>query len=307
MKHRFNMVQKKRAFGLLFILPWFIGFLLFFLLPVLQTMWFSFHNVEMTATGYELIPAGIENYKKAFLSDAEFPLKLGNSLLVLLPDVFMVLVFSYLMSVIIHQNFRGSGVIKMIFFLTVVLSSGAFITLQSQNGSVNTDQLNHVIAENSTAAGLLDKLQIEQYLLELGVTETMINYLITPMQRLFSILMKSGVQIFIFLAALKSIPSSLYEACHMEGATAWEAFWKITFPMLSPMLLVNVVYTVVDSFMASDNECMVYVRDTVFSGAGATRQEFGYGSALAWIYFAVIAVILAVSMGVISKGVVYND
>ena len=127
MKHRFNMVQKKRAFGLLFILPWFIGFLLFFLLPVLQTMWFSFLNVEMTATGYELIPAGIENYKKAFLSDAEFPLKLGNSLLVLLPDVFMVLVFSYLMSVIIHQNFRGSGVIKMIFFLTVVLSSAELL------------------------------------------------------------------------------------------------------------------------------------------------------------------------------------
>ncbi len=93
----------------------------------------------------------------------------------------------------------------------------------------------------------------------------------------------------------------------MEGATAWEAFWKITFPLLSPMLLVNVVYTIVDSFMANDNGCMTYIRDTVFSGAGVTRQEFGYGSALAWIYFAVIAVILAISMGVISRGVVYND
>lgn len=299
--------QKKRLFGLLFITPWLLGFLLFFLLPVLQTLWFSFQNIEMHSHGYTPIAVGFENYKKAFVSDALFPVKLANSLVLLIPDVFMVLVFSYLMSVVLNQKFAGSGLVKAVFFLTVVLSSGAFVALQARNGNINSDQLSHILSENTSAAGLFDKLQIEQYLMELGISEGLINYLIAPMQRLFSILMKSGVQIFIFLGALKSIWPSLYEACYIEGATAWEAFWKITFPMLTPMLLVNVVYTTVDSFMASDNECMVYIRDTVFSGAGTTRQEFGYGSALAWIYFLIISIILGVTMKIISKGIVYSD
>jgi ABC-type sugar transport system permease subunit len=158
------------------------------------------------------------------------------------------------------------------------------------------------LQENSTVSGFLDSFQIEEYMMEMGLPEAFANALTEPMMRLFSILSSSGIQIFIFLAALKTIPPSLYESSHMEGATGWETFWKITFPMVSPMILVNVVYTVIDSFLSSSNTALRYVQRTIF-----TNMKFGYGSALAWIYFAIISVILALVVLLISRRVFYYD
>ena len=139
-------------------------------------------------------------------------------------------------------------------------------------------------------------------MIEAGLPAALAESLTAPMMRLFSILSSSGIQIFIFLAALKTIPPSLYESSYMEGATGWEAFWKITFPMVSPMILVNVVYTVIDSFLSPTNQALNYVKKTIF-----TNLKFGYGSALAWIYFVIISVILAVVVLLISRKTFYYD
>ena len=115
------------------------------------------------------------------------------------------------------------------------------------------------------------------------------------------IIRSSGIQILIFLAALQSIPKSLYEAAHMEGATGWEAFWKITFPLVSPLLLVNVVYTIVDSFTAADNALLELIQNSAWSGSG-----FGVSTAMSWIYFAAVLAILAVTIILLGRRVHYE-
>lgn len=100
----------------------------------------------------------------------------------------------------------------------------------------------------------------------------------------------------IFLAGLQSISPSIYEACQIEGATGWETFWKVTFPMISPMILVNAVYTVIDAFTRTDSPATKVARE-----AGG-----GLGGAMSWIYFLVVAVILLIVGGIASSFVFYQ-
>lgn len=297
-----KMKTKKKLIGTAFIIPWFIGLILFFVIPVAQTLIFSFHTVTLEPEGYALKWEGFSNFLYAFRSDAEFPVALSSSLLQLLSDVPFVLVFSFFTAVILHKKFRGNKIVKLIFFLTVILSTGVFQQFQQTAASVQTSQLTSVLSESDAVSGMIQGMQIEQYIVEMGMPESWAGYLVAPMQRLFGILSSSGIQIFIFLAALNAIPPSLYESGYIEGATAWEALWKITFPMVSPMILVNVVYTIVDSFFSSSNKALQYVQNTIFKGI-----KFGYGSALAWIYFVIVSIILVVVAGLISRKVFYYD
>ena len=297
-----TLKTKKKIIGTAFITPWLIGFLLFFLVPVSQTLYFSFHTITTTETGYQATWEGFANFLYAFREDAAFPQTLLSSLLQLLSDVPFVLIFSFFTAVILHQKFRGNGAVKMIFFLTVILSTGVFPQFQQSASAVQSSQFSAVLAENDTVSGLLQGMQIEQYIVEMGLPEQLAGYLVAPMQRLFAILSSSGIQIFIFLAALNAIPASLYESSRIEGATGWESFWKITLPMVSPMILVNVVYTIVDSFFSSSNKALEYVQRTLF-----TNIKFGYGSALAWIYFTIISAILLLVVALISRKVFYYD
>lgn len=252
--------------------------------------------------GYSLEPVGFNNFIYALRSDAEFPIALFSSLLHLLSDVPFILAFSFFIAVVINQNFKGSHTVKLIFFLTVILSTGAFQALQMQTSAMQSSQLTSVLKENDSISGIMSSIQVEKYMTEIGLPKQWVGYLTAPMMRLFSILSNSGIQIFIFLAALKTIAPSLYESSKIEGATGWESFWMITFPMVSPMIVINVVYTVIDSFFSSSNETLNYVQRVIFKSI-----KFGYGSALAWIYFLVISIILAFVIFVISKKVFYYD
>lgn len=297
-----TLANKRKLIGVGFISPWLIGFVLFFSIPVIQTLVFSFHTVTITPEGYTLQSEGLRNYIFAFRSDAEFPKILLSSMLNLLMDVPFVIIFSFFISVVLNKPFRGSGLVKAIFFLTVILSSSVFQSLNSQTDGLNSGQLSSALQDNSTLSGLLNSLSIEEYLVEMGIPETFSKMLTTPMMSLFSILSSSGIQIFIFLAALKTIPPSLYESSYIEGANAWETFWKITFPMVMPMVLVNVVYTVIDTFLRADNEALKYVQKMIFK-----NMKFGYGNALAWIYFSILSVILGVTAFLISRKTFYYD
>jgi ABC-type sugar transport system permease subunit len=94
----------------------------------------------------------------------------------------------------------------------------------------------------------------------------------------------------------------MFEAAKIEGATAWETFWKITFPMISSLILVNVIYSIIDFFVRSDNEVMDQIKQVM-----VIDIKYGRSSAMAWTYFAVIAVIISVVSLIISKKVYYYD
>jgi ABC-type sugar transport system permease subunit len=148
--------------------------------------------------------------------------------------------------------------------------------------------------------GFIESLLIAEW--GAGVGGDLIQIVIDIINQIYPIVMSSGIQILIFLAGLQTINPSIFEASSLEGATGWENFWKITFPMISPMILVVVVYTIVDFMVRTDSEVMNYVNITV-----NRLREFGFGSAMAMIYFLVIAAILGIVGLLISRLVYYYD
>ena len=100
-------------------------------------------------------------------------------------------------------------------------------------------------------------------LYETGINMTLINSVTAIVDSLFELIWKTGIQQLIFLAGLQTINASMYEVAKIEGATGWETFWKVTFPMISPMLLINIIYTLIDSFTDYSN-CLLYTSTCPF-------------------------------------------
>lgn len=301
-KWRLTMRAKEAVAGLLFVLPFLVGFFFLFLPLITESLKYSFSNMEVTANGYLLTKAkenGLEHYIKAFAIDPDFNLQLLSSIGGMLVQIPLVLIFSFFAANLLNQKFRGRTVARSILFLPVIISSGIIIALE------NSDLLVSTLSTTSdlTGSDLASALNMTQFLYDYtSLPVSVISFLSSAVTGLYDIIIASGIQILIFLAGLQSISPSLYEASSMEGATQWENFWKITFPMISPLILVNSVYTVVDLFTNDNNEMMTEIKRTIF-----TEIDYGYGSAMAWIYFICIAVIIAVVGGVISKHVFYYD
>ena len=298
-KRKLTLMQKRSLQGYLYVMPWIIGFLLFFLLPIIQTAIYSFGTLDKET--YDITFIGFKNYIHAFRGDAEFPMKLVDSL-VNLADVVLILIFSYFVALLLRNKFRGSLFVKSVFFLTVILASDLFMQMQTTSSAVNGAQMNTSIQETQQMFTALQTIDFNKYFAAMGIGGDWIAYLNDAISNIFSIMIRSGIQIFIFLAALHSIPESSYEAAKMEGATAWEIFWVITFPMTGPMILVNTIYTIVDSFGSSLNTVMVYINSLALN-----KNEMGYASALSWIYFFCIAVLLAIIYLLCRKKLFYQN
>lgn len=301
-KWRLTMRAKEAVAGLVFVLPFLIGFFFVFLPLITESLRFSFSDMEVTMEGYVLTPAaenGLEHYIKAFAIDPDFNLQLLTSISGMLVKIPMVLIFSFFAANLLNQKFHGRTVARSIMFLPVIISSGVVIALENSDLLVSTLSTTTEL----TGSDLASALNMTQFLYDYtSLPISVISFLSSAVTGLYDIIISSGIQILIFLAGLQSISPSLYEASSMEGATQWENFWKITFPMISPLILVNSVYTVVDLFTNDNNEMMAEIKRTIFN-----EIDYGYGSAMAWIYFVCIALIIAVLGGVISKHVFYYD
>ena len=210
----------------------------------------------------------------------------------------LVIIFSFFAANLINQKFRGRAVARSIFFFPVILTSGVILGLENSDLLVQTLSTTGMDADEFQSMFNIMMLLNKYTNLPMVVTEFLSN----AINGIYDIVVASGVQILIFLAGLQSISPSLYEASSMEGATAWENFWKITFPMISPIILVNSVYTIIDLFTNETNEMMKNIKSTIFNDI-----KYGYGSAMAWIYFVCIAVILLIVGGLISRKVFYYD
>lgn len=301
-KWRLSLTGKEAVSGLLFIIPFLVGFFFIFLPLIVESLQFSFSDMQVTNEGYVLTQTsnhGLGNYIKAFAIDPDFNLMLLSSIGQILVQVPLVLIFSFFAANLLNQKFHGRTAARSIMFLPVIISSGVIIALESSDLLVST------MSETTDLSGgeLASALNVMGFLTEYtALPAAVISLLATAVQGLYDIVIASGVQILIFLAGLQSISPSLYEAFSMEGATQWENFWKITFPMISPLILVNSVYTVIDLFTNENNMMMTEIKNTIF-----TEIDYGYGSAMAWIYFVCIALLLLIVGGLISKHVFYYD
>lgn len=295
-KKSFNLTQKqKRGLqGLVFLIPWLIGVGLFFLYAVIQTIVYSFQSVDKFTLTFSF--AGFGNYLYAFKRDAEFPRLLVESVISMFTSLATVLVFSFFVALLLKKRFRGDFIIKSIFFLTVILSSDVFLRLQSDTSSLTNAQIGSVVADGGNFFAAMESFDLGKYFTAFGIDPAFFDFINTAIKELSEIMVKSGIPIFIFLAGLYAIPSSIYEAADVAGANAWVCFWKITLPLSMPVLLVNVVYIIVDSFSSYLNPALNYIYEQ-----GIQEFNIGYASALSLIYFIVIGVFMGLIIWFISK------
>ncbi len=307
-KKKMTLLQKRKMTGLLFILPWFAGFLVFYVRSILLAGQFAFSELNMDAVngGYSLTNAGWENFHYAFRVHGTFKQILTTSVLDMLVDVPLITFFSLFMAILLNKKFKGRTIVRAIFFLPIILNSGAITAAMELSAQMMQGGISSQAAEmlsSSASAGSTLALDIDFFIdmfLNLGLPVTLIGYIITAVARINDIIAASGVQIIIFIAALQSIPGSMYEVAKIEGATGYETFWKITFPMVMPHIITNVVYTIVDSFTESGVVDLAY--KTAFN-------EFNYGlsSVFSLVSTVITCIILVTVCGLIQKRTFYYN
>lgn len=288
--------EKKALWGVVYVLPWLLGFLFFFFVPLLSSLRYSFSSIEANADGMTMSYIGLKNYAEALTVNTSFNRILTESVVDMVVNVPLIVIFSLFLAVLLNQKFIGRTAARAIFFLPVILASGIIMNLES----TSLVQAINDAGSGSKVVHSLRSFELERMMEQAGVSEWIVDYLTGAVNRIYQIVSQSGVQILIFLAGIQTISPQLYEASKMEGATGYESFWKITFPMVSPLILVNVIYTVVDS--VSNNDMTDLIRDTGFK-----TFNFGLSSAMAWIYFLVVALIVLIASYLISRKVFYQD
>lgn len=249
--------------------------------------------------GYELQPVGWKNYSDALFVDPLFNQVLTDSVLSMVIDVPLILFFSLFAAVLLNQKFRGRAAARAILFLPVILASGAIASAE-EAGLINLVGNSQAAQELGESSQMLNTRSIMIMLDSAGLPKWFVEYLVQAVTRIYEIIRSSGVQILIFLAALQSVPSTLYEVAKIEGATPYETFWKITFPMVSPLILTNVIYSVIDSFAQSEVTNKIY--ETAF-----TAQNFGLSAAMSWLYTLTVSILLIIISVMISRRVFYHN
>ncbi|MBR4083861.1 MAG: sugar ABC transporter permease [Lachnospiraceae bacterium] len=298
-KNKLAGLQKRKAIsGYLFISPFIIGFLVFMVKPLFTSLYMSFCDVQISAGEFNPVWKGIFNYENAFLKDPNFSSLLLTELGRMFVYTLAIMVFSFFVALILNQEFKGRAFVRAIFFLPVILSSGVIIGLESNNQVMA--QLAQTV--EASAEGISVTAAVEELLRTANIGMKAFEKVFEVIDNIYDVAISSGIQIIIFLSGLQTISSSMYEAASIEGCTKWESLWKITFPMVSSLLLVNWIYTVIDFCMRTDNQVISKISNTM-----GRELDYGSASAMSWVYFVIVMVYIAITSLIISKGVYYYD
>ena len=300
-----SLDARKARNGYIFVLPFILGILLIYLPVIIDSIWFSFNQIEVLRTegGSEISLKfqGLKFYQDALFSDTNYVQNLISGIKQLLFDVPAIVIFSLFIAVILNQKMLGRAAFRAIFFIPVILSTGLMDAINQ------SDVISDSMASGSISTGsgtdasqqIISVMDVEKLFSGMKVGTELVTYVVQLVNDIYDIVNRSGVQMLIFLAGLQSISPAIYEACDIEGATAWETFWKITFPMISPMIMVNAIYTIIDSFTSQSNVVMTYISN-VYS------NNTSLSTAMAWMYFVIVMLIIAVFVGIGSAFVFYQ-
>ncbi len=298
-----SLEKRKARGGWLFVMPFVVGFVAIYLPIVIDSIRYSFYTQNNRTQ--ELIPVGWTNYSDALFVNPNFVKTLLAGLGDMFFDIPMILIFSLFMAVLLNQKMVGRAAFRAIFFIPVILSTGLMEGIEAQNmlsdtmGS--TSGMDNGSGQESAASQIVSSMDIQTMFQGMAIGQGLVDYVAQAINNIYDIVNRSGVQMLIFLAGLQSISPAIYESVQIDGATAWETFWKITFPMISPMILVNAVYTVIDSFTTDSNAVMVFISNAY----GETNGRY-LSSAMAWIYFVIVLAIIAAVAGLFSAFVFYQ-
>ncbi len=292
-KKRSAIARRRARSGFLFILPWLVGLIFLFLRPLVMAFYYSFNKVLITPEGLNFQFTGWENFVYKFRDDIYFFRDVfwpGLSKFII--EVPICVIFSLFIAIILNQKFRGRTLSRAIFFLPVIIASGIVIQMLRSFGLDPS-----ATAENSY---IFQGGGVAELLMNAGLPQGICDFLSEVSNRIFDIVWMSGVQIVLYLSGLQSIPRSEYEAAEIEGATAWEIFWKITWVRISPITLVVLVYSLIDSFTNVSNPVIKFVYEEY-----SIRGNLGGSSALGLMYCLIAFVIIIAVYALASRKVFY--
>ena len=267
---------------------------------------YSFHEIViLKGGGYDLDWVGFDNYSNALFVDPSYVETLVTGIQNLLFNIPAIVIFSLFMAILLNQKMAGRTLFRAIFFIPVILSTGIVEKIDMNNSFASYygsgESIDTGGESASKATEIISAVDIQLLFRNMKVGQSLVDYVVDIVNNIYNIVNKSGVQMLIFLAGLQSISPAIYESCTVEGATAWETFWKITFPMISPMILVNSIYTIIDSFTSSSNQVMTYINEVYTQSGGNVLS-----SAMSWMYFLLVILIIAAVAGIISAFVFYQ-
>ena len=292
---RGRLERRRGLWGYLFAAPFIVGSLLGIVYPVVLSLVYSFGNLVPQNIGYRIDFVGIENYKKLFTVDPDFTRQLVETLQNTIFKVPVAIVFSVFLACVLNSEFPGRGIARTILFLPMILFSKPVMILLNQD----------IVSAEMSGKGAEESVMISNKFIEfletMDVGDGLAEFLTSSVNDITNLLYMSVIPTVIILAGLQSVNRSIYEASYVEGATAWEVLWKISLPMVSPLLLVSLLYCVIDSFTRVGNTIISRVSYECF-----TSFNFGTGSAMAWSYLVIVLLIVAVVFLISNRFVSYD-
>ncbi len=279
----------KSKYGMLFVAPWTIGFIVFFLVPVFQSILYSFCDITLNTDGVSLEFVSVENYKYFLFEDPNFTKNLTADLSSLLYSLPIILLLSVVLALLLNQKMRGRLFFRALYFMPVIIASGVVIQMLFKT----TDE--DLISAGVNSALSDSMFSVEDVISWLNLPDKIASYVKIVINNIFDLLWNCGVQTVLFIAGLQSIPKSLYEASNVEGASKWEEFWFITFPMLGNVTLLVMLYTMVDLFTNSRRSIIELATNKMNSGVYDTT------STMLWIYFVIISLIMSLVLFIYNK------
>ncbi|HHT07905.1 MAG: carbohydrate ABC transporter permease [Christensenellales bacterium] len=289
--YRLPFPRKMALWGIIFLIPWLLGFFLFFLTPMIQVVRYSFNEMSIVPR-LELNYVGLQNYTQALQIDPNFNRILVNTLGEVLLLTPLVIVFSLLCAILLNGKFKGRAIARAIFFIPIIMATGLLLQ--------RVTSMSAQLAGDTQNARVFGAGFVAELLFQLGIGRQMVSYLLNSVNNIFKVVSLSGIQILIFLSALQSISPALYEVAKIEGATGYETFWKVTVVMVSPMILTCTVYTLADLFLRSD------VIDLMYSVA-FRRSQFGLSAAMSVVYLIMCVLVIGIISSLVRRVVFYYD
>ena len=313
-----SLIERRDRLGWIFILPFLMGLVFLYASVIWESFTYSFAQYNtipaIKGGGYSLTFVGFDNFSEQLMKVVEGNTE-GKTYIELIftsfasqiVDIVIIIMFSLFIAVLLNQKMIGRTAFRAIFFIPVVVGAGIIAKIDATAGEIlasmsSLDGIDMGTANGGAgSSGLVSAMDINMLLGNLGLPTTFTDMIINLVESIYSIVNRAGVQMLIFLSGLQSISPAIYESCSIDGATGWESFWKITFPMLSPMILVNAFYTIIDSFTAESNEVMQAI-----IGISPNGVPSGLQSALAWTYFGIVIVALLLVALLFKNFVFYN-
>ena len=287
LKKKRGIESLRSRYGYTFIAHWTLGLILFFVVPTISSLVYSFSRIFILDTGFDLEFLGLGNFKEILFENPDYLTNIRDAVGSMFYSLPIVVALSLILAVLLNQKFPGRTLFRIVFFLPVVIASSVIVRMLS-DPTVNAQIFNL----SSDGQGVIN---YETILGNLNLPAQISDTLIFILSNAVSLAWSCGVQTILFLAGLQSIPASLYEVSKIEGANKWEEFWKITIPMLRHVISLVIIYTMISLFTAADNSIMSAAMRLM------SATDYGVASAMLWFYFIIALSFIGIALALYNK------